>query len=153
MLIVDKFKRDWLNYIMQSLLTSFVVYLVAVVFHDSEVVLATMGATIFICFAMPKSVSARTTHVIGGHLVGLLCGAIFVFIDLSPHPHTELPIAMGLAFFLMTVLDLEHPPAMGTVVAVIIKDVHLVGAATIMLSISLICLCRYGMKSHIKDLI
>lgn len=151
MLIVEKFKKHWINYIMQSLLAGFVVYLVVMVFHTNKVVIATIGATTFICFAMPKAVSAKTTHVIGGHLVGLACGAIFVATNMPLR--AELPIAVGLAFFLMATLDLEHPPAIGTTVAVVVNDVHLAGATAIILAVSLICLCRYAMKSHIKDLI
>ena len=40
------------------------------------VIISAMGATSFIVFAMPKTVSAQTKHVIGGHLVGLASGAI-----------------------------------------------------------------------------
>ncbi|MCK4998787.1 MAG: HPP family protein [Anaerohalosphaera sp.] len=151
MLILDKFKKDWFNYIMQSLIAAFVVLLVVYVFHGSEVVIATMGATTFICFAMPKTVSAKSVNVIGGHIVGLVCGALFLMTNMTIH--AELPLAVGLAFFFMAVLDLEHPPAIGTTVAVIVNEAHLVEAVLIILSVSLICLCRYAMKSHIKDLI
>ena len=151
MVVWDKFKKLWPYYIFQSLLASVVIFIIVLVFEDSFVIISSMGATAFICFALPKNVSAQTRHVIGGHLVGLCCGAIFM---LTGFPDcVEIPMAVGLAIFFMVALDVEHPPAAGTALAVAISQVTLPSAIAIMLSALLITQCRYVMRKFLKDLL
>ncbi len=110
-----------------------------------------MAATAFICFAMPKSISAKTINVIGGHLVALLCGTLFTFIPL-PY-YAEFPLVVGLVIFLMVALDVEHAPAAGTALAVTIIEVSLTTAAVVLIGSVVLTQCRYHMKHILKDLI
>ena len=81
--IVDKFKKLWKYYFLQSLLAGIALFiLVLVLDKDRMVAISAMGATAFIVFAMPTNVSAQTRNVIGGHLVGLVSGTIFYFAPL-----------------------------------------------------------------------
>lgn len=151
MVVWDKFKKLWPYYIFQSVLASVVIFVIVLVFQKSFVIISSMGATAFICFALPRNVSAQTRHVIGGHLVGLCCGAIFM---LTGFPHcVEIPMAVGLAIFFMVALDVEHPPAAGTALAVAISQVTLGSAIAIILSALLITQCRYMMRKFLKDLL
>jgi CBS-domain-containing membrane protein len=100
---------------------------------------------------MPKADSAQTRNVIGGHLVGLACGAIFYFTTL-PY-FIEYPLAVGLAVFIMVALDVEHPPAAGTALAVVINEVSLDAFATIMLSAIILSQCRYYLRNFLRDLV
>jgi CBS-domain-containing membrane protein len=152
MQIWKKFKRLWKHYIFQSLLAALAIFVVVLAIgQDKVVAIASMAATAFICFAMPSSVSAQTRNVIGGHLVGLVCGALFAF-TLLPY-YAEFPLTVGLAMFLMVALDVEHPPAAGTALAVTINEVTLTTAAIIVISAIVLTQCRYHMKSLLKDLI
>ena len=152
MVVWDKFKKLWPYYIFQSLLAMVVIFIIVLVFQDSFVIISSMGATAFICFALPKNVSAQTRHVIGGHLVGLCCGAIFMLVEFPDC--VEIPMAVGLAIFFMVALDVEHPPAAGTALAVAINHVvTLPSAVAIMLSALLITQCRYMMRKFLKDLL
>ena len=152
MVVFDKFKRLWKYYLFQSALAGVAIFLIVVAFRPERVVvIASMGATAFICFALPKSVSARTMHVIGGHLVGLVCGALMMLTSFSPY--FEYPMVVSLAIFFMVALDVEHPPAAGTALAVAINEVTLSGAVAIMLGVLLITQCRYMMKGVLKDLL
>ena len=155
MVVWDKFKKLWPYYILQSLLAMVVVFVIVLVFEDSFVIISSMGATAFICFALPKNVSAQTRHVIGGHLVGLCCGAIFMLTEFPEQIEiaVEIPLAVGLAIFLMVALDVEHPPAAGTALAVTINEVTLASAIAIILSALLITQCRYMMRKFLKDLL
>jgi CBS-domain-containing membrane protein len=110
-----------------------------------------MGATTFIVFAMPKATSAKTRNVIGGHLVGLAAGTIFYFTAL-PY-FVEYPLAVGIAVFVMVALDVEHPPAAGTALAVVINEVSLDAFITIMLSAVILSQCRYYLRRRLKDLV
>jgi len=110
-----------------------------------------MGATAFIVFAMPTSASAQTRNVIGGHLVGLASGTIFYFATL-PY-FIEYPLAVGIAIFVMATLDVEHPPAAATALAVVINEVSPEVFVTIMASAVILSQCRHYMKNHLKDLV
>ena len=148
----EKFKRLWKHYIFQSLLAGLAMFIIVLVFgREKVVIIASIGATAFICFAMPSGVSAQTGHVIGGHLVGLVCGAIFAFTVL-PY-YVEFPLAVTLAIFLMVALDVEHPPAAGTALAVAINEVTLPDAGTIVISVIVLTQCRYYMRNILKDLV
>ena len=150
--IKEKFKKLWKYYLLQSLLAAAALFvLVLILGKDKMVVISAMGATAFIVFAMPTTVSAQTKNVIGGHLVGLAAGTIFYFITL-PY-YIEYPLAVGIAFFIMVALDVEHPPAAGTALAVVINEVSLDAFVTIMLSAVILSQCRYYLRHRLKDLV
>ena len=150
--ITIKFKRLWKYYIIQTLIAAAAISIIVLILgKDKMVVISSMGASAFIVFAMPKAVSAQTRNVIGGHLVGLASGAIFY---LTPWPYfIEYPLAVALAIFLMVALDVEHPPAAGTALAVVINEVSRDAFITIMVSVVLFSQCRYYLRNHLKDLV
>ncbi len=149
--IKSKFKKLWKYYILQSLLATVALFVLVFILKDKMVIISSMGATAFIVFAMPKAVSAQTKHVIGGHIVGLASGAVFYFTSL---PYlVEYPLAVGFAILLMVALDLEHPPAAGTALAVVINEVSLNAFVTIMLSAVILSQCRYYLRGYLKDLV
>lgn len=150
--IGTKFKKLWKYYILQSLLgTATLFILVLVLGKDRIVVISAMGATAFILFAMPNTVSAKTKNVIGGHLVGLGSGTIFYFTSL-PY-FLEYPWAVGITILVMVALDVEHPPAAGTALAVVINEVSPDVFVTIMTSALVMSQCRYYLRHRLKDLI
>ena len=150
--VKDKFKRLWKYYILQSFLAVLVLFILLLIMDESKVVvISSMGATSFIVFAMPKSVSAQTRHVIGGHLVGLASGAIFYY-PVLPY-YVEYPLAVGIAILIMVALDVEHPPAAGTALAVVIKEVSPSVFVTIMASAVILSQCRYYLRHYLRDLV
>jgi len=150
--IKAKFKRLWKYYIFQSLLASISLLIIVLVLGKEKMLtVSAIVATAFIVFAMPKSVSAQTKHVIGGHLVGLAAGAIFYFTAL-PY-YVEYPLVVGIAIFIMVAIDVEHPPAVGTALAVVINEVTLNTFIGIMLSSIILSQCRYVLRRHLKDLV
>jgi CBS-domain-containing membrane protein len=150
--IKEKFVKSWEYYLLQTLLATFVILgLTLILGKDRIVIISAMGATTFIVFAMPKAVSARTRNVVGGHLVGLISGAIFCFISL-PY-FFEYSLAVGIAIFFMAALDVEHPPAAGTALAVVINEVSLDVFITVMISAAVLSQCRYYLRHHLRDLV
>jgi CBS-domain-containing membrane protein len=150
--ITDKFKKLWIYYILQSLLAALaLLILVLILGREKMVVVSSMGATSFIAFAMPNAISAKTRNILGGHLVGLACGTIFYFTNL-PY-YIEYPCVVGIAIFLMVALDVEHPPAAGTALAVVIKEVSPPVFVAIMTSALILSQCRYYLRHHLKDLV
>lgn len=150
--VKGKFKRLWKYYILQSFLAVLVLFILLLIMGKTKVVvISSMGATSFIVFAMPKSVSAQTRHVIGGHLVGLASGAIFYYSNL---PYlVEYPLAVGIAIWIMVALDVEHPPAAGTALAVVINEVSPSVFVTIMASAVILSQCRYYLRHYLRDLV
>jgi len=150
--LTAKFKKLWKYYVIQSLLAAAVLFIIILILGtDKMVVTSAIGATAFIVFAMPKSASAKTRNVIGGHLAGLASGGIFYFIQL---PYSlEYALAVALAIFLMVALDVEHPPAAGTALAVVINEVTLDAFLTILLSAVILSQCRYHLRHYLKDLV
>jgi CBS-domain-containing membrane protein len=150
--IGKKFKKLWKYYLWQSFLAALALFIIVLVLgKDKMVVISAMGATAFIVFAMPAAASAQTRNVIGGHLVGLASGTIFYFATL-PY-FLEYPFAVGIAVFVMVALDVEHPPAAGTTLAVVINEVSPDVFVTIMASAVILSQCRYYLRHHLKDLI
>lgn len=147
-----KFKKLWKNYIFQSSLAAVALLILTLLGREKMVLISSMGATAFIVFAMPNVVSAGTKNVIGGHLVGLICGTVFFFTSF-PY-YIEYPLVIALAVFIMVALDLEHPPAAGTALAVVINEVSGVNAfVTIMLSAVVLSMARRYLRPWLKDLI
>jgi len=53
----------------------------------------------------------------------------------------------------MVALDVEHPPAAGTALAVVISQVTLANGVVIITSVLLITQCRYMMRKFLKNLL
>ena len=150
--IDEKFKKLWKYYIWQSFLAALAMFIIVLVLDKEKmVVISAMGATAFIVFAMPNAVSAHSRNVIGGHLVGLILGMIFFFIDI-PYFY-EFPIVVGIAIFLMVTLDIEHPPAIGTALAVLINEVSIGVVFIIIAAAVILSACHHYLRHYLKDLV
>jgi CBS-domain-containing membrane protein len=150
--IDEKFKKLWKYYIWQSFLAAVALFFIVLVLDkDKMVVISAMGATTFIVFAMPNAVSAHAKNVIGGHLVCLALGMIFFFIEI-PYFY-EFPLVVGFAIFVMAVLNVEHPPAVGTALAVLINEVSTEVLFVIIATAVILSVCHYNLRHHLKDLV
>jgi len=150
--IIGKFKKLWFYYILQSFLAALALFIIILVLGKEKiVVISAIGATSFIAFAMPNAISAKTRNILGGHLVGLASGAIFFYTAL-PY-FIEYPAAVGIAIFLMVALDVEHPPAAGTALAVVINEVSMDVFVALMTSALILSQCRYYLRHYLKDLV
>ena len=150
--ILTKFKDLWPYYILQSLLASLAIFILILALTDKKiVVISTMGATSFIVFAMPQTVSVKTKNVIGGHPIGLGCGAIFFLMQLPAY--ISYLITIAIAIYLMAALGLEHPPAPGTAPAVAMNKVSIDVFLTIMPGAVILSQTRYYPMHHLKDLV
>jgi CBS-domain-containing membrane protein len=154
--IDEKFKKLWKYYIWQSFLAAVAFFIIVLILGKEKiVVISAMGATAFVVFAMPNAASAKSRNVIGGHLVGLLLGMIFHFVEI---PYLfEFPLVVGVAIFVMVTLDVEHPPAVGTALAVLINEVSpdaSFNVSFIIIAIAIaLSICHYCLKNHLKDLV
>ena len=122
---------------------------------ENAVVVASIGASTFIVFAMPKSITAGARNVIGGHLVGLITGSLCALI---PQPTSVLSIAVyslavGLSIFIMVVVDMEHPPAAGTALGVVITGFRWEVAIAIVTAVLVLSFVHFAFRRYIRDLV
>jgi CBS-domain-containing membrane protein len=153
--MAEEFNLYWKHYILQSILATVSVFIVLYFLSLQEaVIVASIGATTFIVFAMPDSITAQPRNVIGGQLVGLFCGFLF---SLIPH-HTLIfsiliySLAVGASIFTMVVTDTEHPPAAGTALGVVITGIRLDVLLTVVMSVIILSLIHHFFKPHLKNL-
>ncbi len=121
-----QFKKNPRPYIVQSLL-ALAVFCLVLLFVEKVtqvVIVAALGASTFIVFAMPHYVTAAPRRLIGGHMMGLVAGSFchllfvdqigVVFGDGSMFTALTFAVAIALSMFLMAVTNTEHPPAAAT---------------------------------------
>lgn len=153
--MVEEFRLYWKHYVLQSLFATAAVFVVLCFLSlQDAVIIASLGASTFIVFAMPDSVTAKPRNVIGGHLVGLFWGLAF-----SAVPHVAVPaslgcyaLAVGLSIFTMVVTDTEHPPAAGTALGIAITGISTSVLAAVVLGIVLLSLIHRFFKPWLRDL-
>jgi CBS-domain-containing membrane protein len=154
--IVARFPELWKNYLYQSFLATVVVFLVLVLLTmEHTVVIASIGATAFIVFTMPKNTTARPRRIIGGHFTGLVAGSLCFLI---PHSSTLmtvliLSIAVGISICLMVALDFEHPPASGTALGVALTGFSVDIFIAILTSVVILSIAHRFAKRYIRDLV
>jgi len=150
-----EFKRLWKNYLYQSFLATIVVFIVLLLLNmEHAVVIASIGATAFIVFTMPRNVTAAPRRVIGGHLIGLFSGSLCALI-----PHSSIlpsivvySLAVGISILLMVALDAEHPPAGGTALGVAITGFSPNVMIAVLTSSIVLSLAHRFCKKFLKDL-
>jgi len=111
--MIEEFRLHWKHCVLQSLFATAAVFVVLCFLSLRDAVtIASLGASTFIVFAMPDSVTAKPRNVIGGHLVGLFRGFVFSLVD---HVAVRASLAcyaldVGLSIFTLVATDTEHPP-------------------------------------------
>lgn len=134
--LVDKtFLKKPKSYILQSLMAviavAVILFFVETMTHAA--IVAALGASSFIVFAMPKTVAAEPRRLIGGHITGIICGLACYYSCYTGPAETFfcsseiihwLPaaFAVGLSILLMTVFNFEHPPAAGTALGIVTHE-------------------------------
>ncbi len=87
-------------------------------------VVAALGASTFLAFAVPHGVTSQPKKMLAGYAIGIICGIALsllltglplagLSVDYDFVPLTGGAVAVGLSIFLMTVTGNEHPPAAG----------------------------------------
>jgi len=164
--LIDKsFCSNPKPYFVQSLIAVFVVmvllYFVQAI--TQAAIVAALGASTFIVFAMPKMVTAQPRRVIGGHITGLISG-IICYYALLTGPAGDyfqsidiihwFPAAMavGLAIFLMTVFDFEHPPAAGTALGIVTAAWTWETVVFVIVFAAGLALAGFLLKKYLKNL-
>jgi len=165
--IIDRaFKRAPKYYIRQSLMSVAVVFIILYFVNvlSQLAIVAALGASTFIVFAMPRSTMAEPRSLIGGHAVGLLSGFICYSAFLAGHLGRltgnggflfalACALSIGLSIFLMTITDTEHPPAAATALGVVAHGWSYQVAIFVLVCAVVLAISRRVLSSRLKDLV
>lgn len=116
MRIDPKYLKYRKHYILQSIYASISIFILTLILNDNPVLIASIGSTAFIVFAMPKSLISQPKRIIGGHFLGFIIGSCFYVFPFNNYIFFTAiwySLSVGITIFSMVVLDLEHPPAGG----------------------------------------
>jgi len=164
--IIDKaFLKSPRPYIIQSILAVVTVVLILtfVELLTHAAIVAALGSTVFIVFAMPNTIAAEPRRIIGGHVTGVAAGGLFYFIFFTG-PLSEsfgtieylhwIPaaLAVGLSLFVMTVFNLEHPPAAGTALGIAVHEWSNMTVVFVLVFAISLAIIKTLLKKHLKDL-
>ena len=126
-------REDFKRYGLQCGLAGLVVLLLLLVLDavTQTVLIASLGASAFIAFAVPRSLHSGYRHMIGGYLVGMLAGIVMASLNEWIDPpggwdHAVMVVfgalAISLAMFTMVVTRTEHPPAAALALGLVLNE-------------------------------
>lgn len=154
------FRQAPMHYILQTLM-AFSVIVVLIVALDTltrGTIVAALGASTFIVFAMPKHDTARPRNLIGGHAmcmaIGLLCSLPLRLGWVTPGMAQTLlaAVAVSLSLFAMVVFNTEHPPAAGNALAFAVTPVVWGHVAFTIGAVLFLALVHRLLRNWLRDL-
>lgn len=161
MITLDKkFKDNKGHYILQcGLATAILMVLFSLLdFVFDTAIVAALGATSFIVFTIPFKEVSRAKYVIGGYTVGNIVGFVAAFLFQTVGIGHGLfgvlaALAVGMSMFLMVVFDVEHPPAAGVSLGLMINGGDLYSVMVAYIGILFILLMRKLLSKFLIDLL
>jgi len=152
---LEKFRSAWKPYVLQSVvagLTTFMILLFLTLEH--AVIIAALGASAFIVFGRPFDITARPQNLIGGHLVGFAVGSLCAAL---PHLTTGSALAcyalsVGLSIFIMSILNMQHPPAAGTALGMSIRGCSEEAFAAVLTITLVLAIVHFVLKPRLRNL-
>jgi CBS domain-containing membrane protein len=148
-------KTHWKAYLLQSLVAMVVILIIFfVVTPERPVIVASIGSSVFIVFALPNNRTAQPRNLIGGHIIGLFCGSLaYLFPETSMLPSLALySAAVGLSILLMVALKMEHPPASGTALGIALNGFGFNVAIAVVLSSIVLAVAHFLLCRRFCDL-
>ena len=149
---------------MQCGLAGFVVFVLLLVLDavTQTVLIAALGASTFIAFAVPRSLHSGPRSLIGGYVVGMLAGALMGtlnnIIEVSAnYDHSVMvicgAIAISLAMFTMVVTRTEHPPAAALALGLVLNEWSLLTLIVVLLGVIGLSVIKQLVLPALLDLI
>jgi CBS-domain-containing membrane protein len=159
------FRRENIKrYIMQCGLAGAVVLVLLLVLDavTQTVLIAALGSSAFIAFAVPRSLHSGPRSLVGGYVVGILAGSLMgtlnTLIDVSPSfDHAVMvicgAIAISLAMFTMVVTRTEHPPAAALALGLVLNEWSLLTLLVVLLGVVELSIVKQLVLPALLDLI
>ncbi len=153
------------RYAIQCALATAVVLILLVALDavTQTVLIAALGASSFIAFAVPKSMVSSPRCLIGGYMVGILAGTLMssmnVSIGISDPVMAEVSLivfgalATGIAMFIMLVTRTEHPPAAALALGLVLNEWTTLTLAVVIVGVVVLSICKRLVLPHLMDLL
>lgn len=150
-----------LAHVYQSLMACAYIFAAFWIVHtlESELVIASLGASAFIAFSFPHAKSSRPKILLGGYAAGALCGNIFAALLALVPAAFPLPgyipacaLAVFLSMLIMSVLNIEHPPAAALAVAVTIAPNPLAMGLAALGCVAVLVIIKEILKQRLRNL-
>lgn len=144
--------------VIQSVLATTIIFILLLFIQtvSNLTVIASLGASAFITFTVPHKKAAEPRYLIGGYMVGIVCGVLMHYANFTgagmPTPVIACALAFGLAMFLMIVLRVEHPPAAALALGLVVEDRVLLTAFLALACVGFISLLKTALKRWLIDL-
>lgn len=127
---------------------------------SNEVAVASLGASAYIAFSIPHKEPSRPRNMIGGYLVGVICGLACYGLSLLtvsltlPLPNYVIVSALAvlLVMLVMNVTNCKHPPAAALSVAVVIDTNPIVLGLAGLVCVTVLCVIKEALKKYLRDL-
>ncbi|WP_431768833.1 HPP family protein [Senegalia massiliensis] len=161
----SKFKDNIKRYILQCVLAtiSIMFILLFLNYFVYTTIIASLGATTFIVFTMPKTHSAKGKNILGGYTLGIIFGIIFhllsIFlieiietINLNTLYMITGALSVGATMFVMTITNTEHPPAVGMALSLILTPWDFKTLFFVYLCIILMIIVKKSLENYLIDL-
>lgn len=165
-LIYEKFKQNKAKYIVQCALATLSVLCVLIVLSSvtDAVIVASLGASSFIVFTMPKAHVSSPRLLIGGYLIGTIVGCSCYFLagqhlitNISIiHEHSREifgAISVGIAILLMVITGSAHPPAAGLALGFVLNGWNYITVTVVIVGIVLISTIKLLLKGVLINLL
>ncbi len=158
-------KENIKRYAIQCSLAALVVLALLAVLDavTQTVLIAALGASSFIAFAVPRSLHAAPRCLIGGYLVGIFAGATMATLHASLAFTDSVMVnvsivvfgalATGLAMFLMVVTKTEHPPAAALALGLVLNEWSLLTLVVVVIGVVGLSICKQLVLPHLMDLV
>lgn len=166
--ILDReFSKHKLRYVLQCCMATVSVLVVLATLRaiSNTAIIAALGASSFIVFVGPHAQLSRPRFLIGGYVVGLAAGSLCYWMSrIVPLPQQLGPIAdfphvvfgaaaVGLATFVMVVVNFEHPPAASLALGFVFLDEwRLLTAIVVLVGIVVLALVRHALGPVLRNL-
>lgn len=165
-MIDRRFRAHIKRYVLQCSLATLAVLIVLMVLDtiSNTVIIAALGASSFVAFAMPKARTSKPRYLIGGHMVGIASGALCNALS-ELHVLTGVPaiqsrldvvfgaLSVGLAIFTMVVTNTEHPPAAGLALGFVLNEWNALTVIVVVIGIVLLSIIKEWLEPVLVDLV
>lgn len=152
------------RYALQCGLAGFVVLILLLVLDavTQTVLIAALGASTFIAFAVPRSLHSAPRNLVGGYAVGILAGASMSLLDTAFNvgpaaDHATMiafgAIAISLAMFTMVVTRTEHPPAAALALGLVLNEWSLLTLFVVLVGVIALSIVKQLVLPALMDLI
>ena len=144
---IDELPRD-----LDSSIFSFLAVLSILVINrlENTIVLSSFAASCYIMFHLSNTQPAKYRNLVGGHLIGLYSGLLAKQVHLLglSEDIVVVALAVGLSSLVMSVIDVPHPPANGTALAVALNSGDRVFMISVISSICIILLVNLMFRRY-----